>query len=154
MWWASLVAQWERTCLPMQEMQVQTLGQEDPYGRKWQLTSIFSPGKSHGQRSLVTYIPRDHRVGHDLATKTTTNRLWCCLYGPSVLGASLISLHLLHLPPSTWVDLAISFIIFCMSWKKCSPHRRLQNLSPSISLLSFGWAWPHSNGSRNWLCPK
>ena len=26
--------------------------------RKWQITSIFSPGKSHGQRSLVGYSPQ------------------------------------------------------------------------------------------------
>ena len=24
--------------------------------RKWQLTPVFSPGKSHGQRSLVGYV--------------------------------------------------------------------------------------------------
>ena len=29
--------------------------------RKWQPTSIFLPGKSHGQRSLVGYSPRDRK---------------------------------------------------------------------------------------------
>ena len=28
-----------------------------PWRRKWQLTPVFSPGKSHGQRSLVGYSP-------------------------------------------------------------------------------------------------
>ena len=28
-------------------------------------TPIFLPGKFHGQRSLVSYSPRDHRVRHD-----------------------------------------------------------------------------------------
>ena len=28
--WASQVSQWKRTCLPIQEMQVRSLGQEDP----------------------------------------------------------------------------------------------------------------------------
>ena len=37
--------------------------------RKWQPTPVFLPGKSHGQRNLVGYSPRDHRVGHDLATR-------------------------------------------------------------------------------------
>ena len=38
--------------------------------RKWQPTSVFLPGKSHGQRSLAGYSPWDHkRVGHDLVTK-------------------------------------------------------------------------------------
>ena len=28
-----------------------------PWRRKWQPTPVFLPGKSHGQRSLVGYIP-------------------------------------------------------------------------------------------------
>ena len=42
-----------------QEMQVQSLGQEDPWvrRRKWQATSVFLPGDSHGQRSLAGYSP-------------------------------------------------------------------------------------------------
>ena len=35
--------------------------------------SSFLPGESHGQRSLVGYRPQGHRVGHDLATKSTNN---------------------------------------------------------------------------------
>ena len=50
---ASQVEQWERAHLPMQETSVQSLGQEDPLRRKWQRTSVFLPGKSHGQRSLA-----------------------------------------------------------------------------------------------------
>ena len=39
------------------------------WGRKWQLTLIFLPGKSHGQRSLEGYSPQGRkRVGHNLAT--------------------------------------------------------------------------------------
>ena len=41
----------------MQEIQVQSLGQEDPWRRKWQPTLVSLPGKSHGQRSLVGYSP-------------------------------------------------------------------------------------------------
>ena len=29
--------------------------------RKWQPTPVFLPGKSHGQRSLVGYSPRNHK---------------------------------------------------------------------------------------------
>ena len=37
---------------------------------KWQLTPVFLPGKSHGQRSLGGYSPWGHkRVRHDLVTK-------------------------------------------------------------------------------------
>ena len=41
----------------MQETQVQSLGQEDPLEEEMATTTIFLPGKSHGQRSLVSYSP-------------------------------------------------------------------------------------------------
>ena len=36
---------------------VWSLGREDPLQRTWQLTPVFLPGESHGQRSLVGYSP-------------------------------------------------------------------------------------------------
>ena len=55
--------------LAMQETWVRSLGQEDPWRRKWQPTPVFLPGKSHGHRSLAGYSPWGHKtVGHDLAT--------------------------------------------------------------------------------------
>ena len=36
-----------------------------PWRRKWQPNPVFLPGESHGQRSLVGYSPRGHRVGHN-----------------------------------------------------------------------------------------
>ena len=41
----------------MQETWVWSLHQEDPLERKWQPTPVFLPGKSHGQRSLVSHSP-------------------------------------------------------------------------------------------------
>ena len=41
----------------MQETQVQSLGQEDPWRKKWQPTPVILPGKSWGQKSLVGYSP-------------------------------------------------------------------------------------------------
>ena len=38
-----------------------------PWRRKWQLTSVFMPGKSHGLRSLVSYSPTS--VRHNSVTK-------------------------------------------------------------------------------------
>ena len=32
-----------------------------PWKRKWQPTSVFLPGESHGQRSLVVYSPWGHK---------------------------------------------------------------------------------------------
>ena len=36
-----------------------------PWSRAWQPTPVFLSGKSHGQRSLVSYIPWGRRVIHD-----------------------------------------------------------------------------------------
>ena len=51
------VAQMIKNLPAMQEMRVQSLGQQDPLERKWKPTPISLPGKSHGQRSLVGYNP-------------------------------------------------------------------------------------------------
>ena len=50
----------KRICLPkqeIQEMQVQSLGWEDPWRREWQPIPVFLPGESHGQKSLMGYSP-------------------------------------------------------------------------------------------------
>ena len=39
--------------------------------RKWQPAPVFLPGKSHGERSLVTYSPWGCRVRYNLAAKYT-----------------------------------------------------------------------------------
>ena len=54
----------KRICLPTQEMWVQSLGQEDPLRRKSQPTPVLLPGKSHGQRSLVSYSPWGRKERH------------------------------------------------------------------------------------------
>ena len=41
----------------MQKIQVQFLGQEDPWRREWQPTPVFLLGEFHGQRSVVGYGP-------------------------------------------------------------------------------------------------
>ena len=38
-----------------QETGIRFLGQEDPREKEMQLTPVFLPGKSHGQRSLMGY---------------------------------------------------------------------------------------------------
>ena len=51
------LAQGVKNLPAMQETWVWTLGQEDPWIRKWQPTPVFLSGKSHGWRSLVGYSP-------------------------------------------------------------------------------------------------
>ena len=58
-----MVAQWKRICLPMQEMQVQSLGQEDPLEREmatqssilaWEVPRTEEPGGLQSMESQRT----------------------------------------------------------------------------------------------------
>ena len=55
---ASLVAQLVKNLPAVQEAWVRSLGQEDSLDKEMATHSVFLPGKSHGQRSLVGYSPR------------------------------------------------------------------------------------------------
>ena len=68
---ASLMTQMVKNLPAMQETQVQSLGQENPVGKRMDTTPVFFPGKSHGQRSLVGYSSWGHRVRHDWAIAFT-----------------------------------------------------------------------------------
>ena len=59
--WTSLVAQTLRSLPATRETPVQSLGQEDPWRKKWQPTAVLLPGKSHGWRSLAGYSPWGHK---------------------------------------------------------------------------------------------
>ena len=50
--------------LAIQDIWVQSLGQEDPLEKKM-AAPVFLPGEFHEQRSLVGYNSWGHRVGHD-----------------------------------------------------------------------------------------
>ena len=45
----------------MQEIQVQSLGQEDPWRRGWLPTPVFLPGEFNGQKSLASYSLWGHK---------------------------------------------------------------------------------------------
>ena len=47
------MAQTVKNLPAMQETQVQSLGQEDPWTKEWLPNLVFLPGETHGQRSLV-----------------------------------------------------------------------------------------------------
>ena len=55
----SQMAQQVKNLSTMQEMQFHSIPglEKIPWRRKWQPTSVFLPGKFHGQRSLVGYSP-------------------------------------------------------------------------------------------------
>ena len=49
-------------CLPtVWETRVRSLGWEDPLEKNMAPTPVFSPGESHGWRSMVGYSPRGRR---------------------------------------------------------------------------------------------
>ena len=64
--WASLVAQWERNCLPIKRhLWVRKI----PWRRVWLPTPVILPGEFHGQRSLVGYKSmKSQRVRHNWVT--------------------------------------------------------------------------------------
>ena len=57
----SFIAQLVKNLPAMQETQVQSLGQEIPWKRRWQPTPVFLSGEPHGQRSLVGCSPWGHK---------------------------------------------------------------------------------------------
>ena len=58
------------------------VGQEDPLEEEMAThSSIFLPGKSHGQRSLASYSPWGRkRVGHNLVTKQQHIYIYIYIY--------------------------------------------------------------------------
>ena len=54
---ASLVAQMVKNLLPMQETQIQSVGQEDALEKEMATRSSILAWRIHGQRSLAGYSP-------------------------------------------------------------------------------------------------
>ena len=73
--WASQVAQWEGTHLPMKETQVPSLGQEDPLEQEMAThSSILAWRIPWTERSLVGYSPWGHK-GSDMTEQWSTHEL-------------------------------------------------------------------------------
>ena len=51
--------------LEVQEMQVGSLGQEDPLEEEMATHSSILLGQSYGERNLESYSPWGHKVRHD-----------------------------------------------------------------------------------------
>ena len=60
--WAFPVAEMVKNLPEMQENLVWSLSGKICWRREWQPTPVFLPGDFHGQRSLVDYNPRGHKV--------------------------------------------------------------------------------------------
>ena len=55
------MAQTVKNLPAMREIQVQSLGWEDPLEKEVATTPVLLPGESHGRRSLVGYSPWGHK---------------------------------------------------------------------------------------------
>ena len=74
------MAQMVKNMPAIQETRVQSLGREDPLQKKMGTHSIFLPGESHGQRSLVSSSPWGRKES-DMTELRTQNypELYHCL---------------------------------------------------------------------------
>ena len=57
-WWF----RWWRTCLQWRRLEYNPWVRKIPWRRARQLTPVFLPGESHGQRSLMGYSPWGHKA--------------------------------------------------------------------------------------------
>ena len=108
--WASPMAQGN---LPaMQESQRHRFNRwagKFPQRRAWQLTSVFLPGKSHGQRSLVGYSPQRCKESNmTKVTQHTQNLLSLSLAAQTCFPTIGIDLDLLRY-----------FYILSVTWNMC-----------------------------------
>ena len=79
-------------------MQVDPWDGKIPWRRKWQFTSVFLSGKSHGQRSLGGYSPWEHKESDKTEQLTDIHRVDMKrfhfsfdLYSPDDYGGRLLS---------------------------------------------------------------
>ena len=68
-----------------------------PWTRKWQPTSVFLPGESHGQKSLTGYSPWGcESVGQNLATKQQNNMRYKLFAAVVIIRTKLEEAHLIR----------------------------------------------------------
>ena len=85
-----------------QEMRFDPWVRKIPWRRKWQLTPVFLPEKSHGQRSLAGYSLEGHRVRHDWVTKhKLSTKLWGLVqHHQKLTGSYSNKQYFLYSPPT------------------------------------------------------
>ena len=76
----------------LQEMWVQSLGQEDPLQESMTTTPVFLPGESHGRKSLVQAIV--HGVTESDMTEQLhfSKHMWCGVQFTSLNNYNLIDI--------------------------------------------------------------
>ena len=104
-----------------------------PWRRKWELTSVFLPGKSHGQRSLAGYSPWGGKESDTTEQPTLSQSASFCLIKRGWLSNmapgtySLVSFYMWH----NW----FAFAITCSQGRNNGISEGL-DLDHSMSLMS------------------
>ena len=93
-----------KICLPVQEIWVQSPGGKSPWSAKWLHIPVFLSGKFLGQRSLVRYSPRDHRVGHNWATEHAYTK-----HGMQIIQQPEITLCLVYVKGESFMSTCLLF---------------------------------------------
>ena len=80
---------WPRICLQCRRSGFDPWVWKIPWRRKWQPTPVSSPGKSHGQKSLVGYSPWGHKESGITGRLTLPSLLVFCTVHPSFSGVTV-----------------------------------------------------------------
>ena len=64
----------------VREAQARSLNQEDSLEKEWLPTPVFSPGESHGQRSLLGYSPWDCKESDTTERRALTSQSYGYFY--------------------------------------------------------------------------
>ena len=99
-----------------------------PWRTAWQPSSVFLPGESHGQRSLVVYGPQDCRDGHNWSD-------FACIHASSFGGLtrerSLAKLlGRIHFLAVVWQSPIFFFFFFFFFFANWRPKTTLSSQKP------------------------
>ena len=134
----------------MQETWVWSLGQEDPLEKEMATHSIFLPGESQGQRSLVGYSPWGHEESDP------TERLSMHTHSDSTRGHNPWGWHV-------WTRAELAPPVFSLHVKVAFCKRGLHQLwKDDSSYLAVLWDWevkltrkgPELHSSSNLMSPS
>ena len=114
----------------MQETRVRSLGWEDPWRRKWQLTSVFLFGESHGQRSLAGSSPSGHKGSEMTERLSMHTQIFSYIHICFILALS---------------TLICQFSVFELN-HKCSPGSFMERARAHTHTHSLGRSQPFYSG--------
>ena len=163
MWWKGLGlgfllhSWWE--CKLIQPLWINPGVRKIPWRRKWQPTSVFLPGKSHGRRSLVGYTPwgTKRRMTERLtlthtpvfdAARVTTARTWRPPTCPSADECikKLWYIYTMEYYSVTKRNGFESVELRCTEWSKSEREKQIACLNTYVWNLEKWYLWTYLRG--------